>query len=127
MYIFVAMNNIKFQKGCGCSLVVIGSLAVVLAIIVAVVAISADENAAVANQKEWAEYNAWVAEIDTISDDAVVDSLLGTRNAPITRQGGFASAFGVLSGIILMLLAALPLSVGGWLLWRVRNSRKEIK
>ena len=113
-----------FYKGCGCSLLAIGVIAVLFAIILAVGSWAADENAGKKNDAEWDEYNAWVAQVDSMEDRVLADSLMETRQAPIIRQGGFATAFGAIFAIAIIAVATIPI-VAGIIMMSIYRQRKK--
>ena len=107
----------SFSKGCGCLLVAVGSVAMLFAVVFAWALCVADDDAGKKNKAEWEVYNAWAKQLDTIEDSVMVDSLMASHPQPIIRQGGFASAFGIVFG--------LPLGIGCILL--VRHAQKKRK
>ena len=58
-----------------------------------------------------------------IADTELRDSLKADMPVPIIRQGGFATIFGILMGVGIIIIAAFPLSIGCILL--VRYSKKR--
>ena len=120
------MKNKKLYSGCGCLLVVVGGLLVLFAVLMGVGSVASDNEAGERNEAEWAEYNAWVAQVDTIEDRAVADSLMETRSAPPIRQGGFASAIGILTGVGLVVVAIIPLCLGWWLIRKGKRIERGV-
>lgn len=94
------------------------------AIILAVGSWAADENAGKKNDAEWDEYNAWVAQVDSMEDRVLADSLMETHPAPIIRQGGFATAFGAIFAIAIIAVATIPI-VAGIIMMSVYRQRKR--
>jgi hypothetical protein len=119
------MGKFSYSKGCGCLLVAIGGAAVVFAVLLALGSIVADDQAGDKNQAEWEAYNAWTAQLDSMDDQTLADSLRETRQPPIIRQGGFASLFGTLMGLGIMSVATIPLAIGGFLLYRHRRQERR--
>ena len=115
----------SFSKGCGCLLVAVGSVAMLFAVVFAWALCVADDDAGKKNKAEWEVYNAWAKQLDTLEDSVMVDSLMASHPQPIIRQGGFASAFGIVFGLGVIVIAAFPLGIGCILL--VRHAQKKRK
>lgn len=103
----------------------LGLLLILFALWMGVGSTVADQEAGKQNEAEWKEYNEWVAQVDTITDEAVVDSLMDTRKAPPIRQGGFATAFGIVFAIIILIPGILFTVIGYHL--KKRPKPKEIR
>ena len=114
-----------FSKGCGCLLVALGSVAILIAVALAWGSWKADEDAGEKNKAEWEEYNAWAEQLDSIEDSVMVDSLMASHPRPVIRQGGFATALGILMGLCIVVIGAFLLGIGCILL--VRNNMKKRK
>ena len=115
------------HRGCGWTLIVVGIMAMLFAIFLAVALWQADEEAGVKNDADWEAYNARVEQLDTISDAAVRDSLIAEIPTPVIRQGGFATIFGLLMGLAIIVAAAFPLAIGCVLLVRYSKRREKEK
>ena len=108
-------------------LIAVGIMAVLFAIFLAVALWQADEEAGVKNDADWEAYNARVEQLDTISDAAVRDSLIAEIPTPVIRQGGFATIFGLLMGLAIIVAAAFPLAIGCVLLVIYSKRREKEK
>ena len=117
----------SYSKGCGCLLVALGSVAILFAVAFAWGMWVADDEAGEKNDAEWEEYNAWVEQIETMEDSVTVDSLMASRPAPIIRQGGFATAFGIVIGLGIIVVAAFLLGIGCILLVRHNHKKRREK
>lgn len=115
------------HRGCGWTLIVVGIMAMLFAIFLAVALWQADEEAGVKNDADWEAYNARVEQLDTISDAAVRDSLIAEIPTPVIRQGGFATIFGLLMGLAIIVAAAFPLAIGCVLLVIYSKRREKEK
>ncbi|MBO4613291.1 MAG: hypothetical protein J5671_09035 [Bacteroidaceae bacterium] len=104
--------NKKFYTGCGFTLITLGIVLMVGVALVILGAYNGDQMAADENKAEWQEYNEWVAQVEATADTTEVDSIIESRPKPDIRQGGFATIFGSLMGIVLACVAAIPLIVG---------------
>lgn len=103
----------KIRKGCGCISAIIGFLMMVSAIIFAVACYFADEQAGDENAAQWKKYNSHQAEIDSLENAGVADSIIYERYPqPLIRQGGFATMFGGLIGFVVFGVGAVPFAVG---------------
>lgn len=120
-------RNYALHRGCGWTLIVVGIMAMLFAIFLAVALWQADEEAGVKNDADWEAYNARVEQLDTISDAAVRDSLIAEIPTPVIRQGGFATIFGLLMGLAIIVAAAFPLAIGCVLLVRYSKRREKEK
>ncbi len=120
-------RNYALHRGCGWTLIVMGIMAMLFAIFLAVALWQADEEAGVKNDADWEAYNARVEQLDTISDAAVRDSLIAEIPTPVIRQGGFATIFGLLMGLAIIVAAAFPLAIGCVLLVRYSKRREKEK
>ena len=121
------MGKSSFNKGCGCTLIAVSVIAILFALLFALGMWSADDKAGEKNEAEWEEYNEWVAQIDSLEDRALADSLMETRQAPIIRQGGFATGFGIIIAIVVIFIASIPLIIGIVLLDKHRRQQDEEK
>ncbi|MBO4660467.1 MAG: hypothetical protein J5610_03300 [Prevotella sp.] len=119
------MKKRAFYKGFGCLLVAIGALAILFAILLAVGSCASDVEAGKKNEAQWKEYTAWMEEIQATEDSVTVDSLLATREQPIIRQGGFATAFGFIAAFVIIIIALIPLLTGGLMIHNARREEKE--
>ena len=117
----------SYSKGCGCILIALGSVAILVAIAFACSMWVADDEAGEKNEAEWEEYNAWVEQIESMEDSVTVDSLMASRPAPIIRQGGFAAAFGIVIGLGIIVVAAFFLGIGCILLVRHNHKKRKEK
>lgn len=113
------------SKWFGISLITIGALALLFAFVFAGASISSDIKAEEQNKAQWDEYNAWVAQLKSMEDQVLADSLRETRTAPIIRQGGFASIFGVLFAITVCVIAAVLIAIGCFLLVRYHRMKRQ--
>jgi len=120
-------RNYALHRGCGWTLIVMGIMAMLFAIFLAVALWQADEEAGVKNDADWEAYNARVEQLDTISDAAVRDSLIAEIPTPVIRQGGFATIFGLLMGLAIIVAAAFPLAIGCVLLVIYSKRREKEK
>lgn len=120
-------RNYALHRGCGWVLIVAGIMAMLFAIFLAVALWQSDEEAGVKNDADWEAYNARVEQLDTISDAAVRDSLIAEIPTPVIRQGGFATIFGLLMGLAIIVAAAFPLAIGCVLLVRYSKRREKEK
>lgn len=120
-------RNYALHRGCGWVLIAVGIMAVLFAVFIAVVLWQADENAGEKNYADWEAYHARVEKLDTISDAAVRDSLIAEIPTPVIRQGGFATIFGLLMGLAIIVAAAFPLAIGCVLLVRYSKRREKEK
>lgn len=120
-------RNYALHRGCGWTLIVVGIMAMLFAIFLAVALWQADEEAGVKNDADWEAYNARVEQLDTISDATVRDSLIAEIPTPVIRQGGFATIFGLLMGLAIIVAAAFPLAIGCVLLVRYSKRREKEK
>lgn len=120
-------RNYALHRGCGWTLIVMGIMAMLFAIFLAVALWQADEEAGVKNDADWEAYNARVEKLDTISDAAVRDSLIAEIPTPVIRQGGFATIFGLLMGVATIVAAAFPLAIGCVLLVIYSKRREKEK
>ena len=120
-------RNYALHRGCGWALIVMGIMAMLFAIFLAVALWQADEEAGVKNDADWEAYNARVEQLDTISDAAVRDSLIAEIPTPVIRQGGFATIFGLLMGLAIIVAAAFPLAIGCVLLVIYSKRREKEK
>lgn len=96
------------RRGCGCFLVALGTMLLLVSITFGIGMCVADEEAG-------EKHEAWVAKykaLDSIQDEAQRDSLLAELPVPYIRQGGFASIFGIIVGCAGVLVACIPLIVG---------------
>lgn len=116
-------QNKGFQKGCGCMLAIIGALVMACSVIFGVAMYCADESAGEENKAEWAAYSEHQATIDSLYEAGVPDSVVCERYPqPVVRQGGFATAFGVICGLAGAVVGFIPLAIG-LILWF--TSRKK--
>lgn len=120
-------RNYALHRGCGWVLIVVGIMAVLFAVFMAVALWQSDEEAGVKNDADWEAYNARVEQLDTISDAAVRDSLIAEIPTPVIRQGGFATIFGLLMGLAIIVAAAFPLAIGCVLLVIYSKRREKEK
>ncbi len=120
-------RNYALHRGCGWVLIAAGIMAMLFAILLAVALWQSDEEAGVKNDADWEAYNARVEQLDTISDAAVRDSLIAEIPTPVIRQGGFATIFGLLMGLAIIVAAAFPLAIGCVLLVRYSKRREKEK
>lgn len=120
-------RNYALHRGCGWVLIAAGIMAMLFAIFLAVALWQADEEAGVKNNADWEAYNARVEQLDTISDAAVRDSLIAEIPTPVIRQGGFATIFGLLMGLAIIVAAAFPLAIGCVLLVIYSKRREKEK
>ena len=87
---------------------------------------SADKKAGEENQKQWAEYNTHLEEIDSLYDAGVPDSVIEAKYPrPLLRQGGFATIFGGFFALIIIVVALIPLGIGIFLVVKYRRRREE--
>lgn len=100
------------RRGCGCFLVALGSILLLVSIVFGIGMCVADERAGERHQAWVTEYNKQVEALDSIQDEALRDSLFAELPTPYVRQGGFASIFGIIFGGAGVLLACIPLIVG---------------
>ena len=120
-------RNYALHRGCGWVLIAVGIMAMLFAIFLAVALWQADEEAGVKNDADWEAYNARLEQLDTISDAAVRDSLIAEIPTPVIRQGGFATIFGLLMGLAIIVAAAFPLAIGCVLLVIYSKRREKEK
>lgn len=114
-----------YRKGCGCVLAVIGALIMACSIGFAVAMYCADEKAREENEAQWDVYNNNQSVIDSLYEAGVPDSLISERYPqPVIRQGGFATAFGVIGAIVGLIVGAIPFAIG-MILWFV-NGKKPL-
>lgn len=116
-------NN--FYGGCGCLLVMLGAIAIGLAVAFAVAMVYADKEAGEKHETEWEEYNAQVAQLDSIQDVALRDSLIEEIPRPYIRQGGFAALFGIFTGLGVVIIASFPLAIGCILLVKYNRAKRK--
>jgi len=105
----------SFKRGCGCSLIILGTVLICAAFTFALAAYVADENAGKENEAQWEVYNQQIAALDSIADEAVRDSIAQELPSPHIRQGGFATLFGFFFGFIIVVIALIPLGIGTYL------------
>lgn len=73
----------------------------------------ADENAGKENATQWEEYNSHLAEIDSLENAGVPDSIITEKYPrPLLRQGGFATLFGGFFAIVIFAIGAIPFIIG---------------
>lgn len=118
-------SNYPVRRGCGCVLVVIGTIAILAALYFAFAMWSADEDAGVKNEADWEAYNAKVEQLDTIADVQLRDSLIAEIPHPLHRQGGFATIFGIFGAVVVIVVAAFPLTIGCILMVRYSKRRER--
>ncbi|MBP5777909.1 MAG: hypothetical protein J6W56_10210 [Prevotella sp.] len=111
-------------RGCGCTLVIVSSLVILMALLFAGVIIKADIDAGEEHEKVWEQYRQQVAAYDSIPDVAVRDSLVAELPCPHIRQGGFASIFGIVIGGGVILVALVPFIIG-WVLIIINHYKKK--
>jgi hypothetical protein len=114
-----------YSGGCGCALVVLGAIVVLVSVVFAAAMVTADVDASKKHEAWINEYNEQVAALDSIGDEALRDSLVADIPQPYVRQGGFASMFGLLGGLAGVVVGAVPLTIGIFLIVRHRR-RKAI-
>lgn len=119
-------KNYAMRRGCGWLLITAGALAMLFAVFFAYSMWTADEEAGVKNDAEWDAYNQRVEQLDSIADTELRDSLITEIPAPMIRQGGFATIFGILIGVVIIFIAAFPLAIGCILLVRY-SKRRELR
>ena len=103
----------KIRKGCGCISAIVGLLMMVSAIIFVVACYVADKQAGEENAAQWKEYNSHKEEIDSLESAGVADSIIYERYPqPLIRQGGFATLFGGVFGLVVFGVGAVPFTVG---------------
>lgn len=113
----------SYSGGCGCALVLLGAIVVLVSVVFAAAMVTADVNAGEKHEARIKEYNELVAALDSIEDEALRDSLVAEIPQPNVRQGGFASMFGLLGGLAGVVIGAVPLTVGIILI--VRHRRRK--
>lgn len=121
------MKKRVFYKGFGCFLVAVGAVIILCAILLAIGSCVSDMEAGKTNEAQWEEYTAWMEEIQATADSVTVDSLLATREQPLIRQGGFATAFGFIAAFVIIIVALIPLLTGGLMIHNVRKKEKGEK
>ncbi len=118
------MNKGSFQRGCGCSLVIIGTVVALFALFLAIASVINEKQGYEKNDAEWEQYNANLHVIDSLYEVGVPDSIIQERYPqPPIRQGGFAIIFGGLFALIILVIGAIPLFIGIYLLRKNRKKR----
>ena len=119
-------NKEGIFRGCGCVLSIVGALAIVIALFIAFTCYSADKESGEENERQWAEYNTHLEEIDSLYDAGVPDSVIEAKYPrPLLRQGGFATIFGGFFALIIIVVALIPLGIGIFLVVKYRRRREE--
>lgn len=73
----------------------------------------ADEKAGKENAAQWEEYNSHLAEIDSLENAGVPDSIItGKYPRPLLRQGGFATMFGGFFALVVFAVGSIPFIIG---------------
>ena len=117
-------NKGSFQRGCGCFLVMIGTLIAALALLTVVLSFVLEKEGEDKNTAEWEQYNANLPVIDSLYEAGVPDSIIQERYPqPNIRQGGFAVIFGGLMALPLLILAVILLIIGIVLRRKYRRNR----
>ncbi len=115
------------KKAGGCLLAVIGAMMIVCGIFFAVACYTADVDAGKKNHAQWEEYNNHLTTIDSLMEVGVPDSIIDAQYPrPILRQGGFATLFGGLIALVIIVVALIPLAIG-LLLYRSGKKNSLIK
>jgi uncharacterized membrane protein len=116
--------NRSLGKGCGCLLVVVSAVVMVVALVFAILIYQADVEAAENNQAAWEAYERQQPTIDSLEQAGVPDSVICQQYPrPVIRQGYFATAIMGFLALGVVVIAAFPLAIGCIML--VRYNRKN--